>query len=203
MFRFLLLFALLWSLGLVTVHAGPFGLEMGMSKEQMKKELKMTFGNGLRSTGIGRFLYKVKVPKPHSDFGDYYIIVTPEHGLCKILAVNRMTTNGYGSNVKIFYEELKKKIVRLYGRPSDEYDFLRAGSIWDEPRDWTMGLVKEERELKVLWLEVKKKTGSKIEAIKIECFGINREIVNVHLDYEFLNFDEALKVYEAREDNVF
>ena len=103
-FRFLLLlvFALSWFLGLVTVYAGPFGLEMGMSKEQMKKEFKMSFENGLKSTGIGRFLYQVKVPKPHSDFEVYYIIVTPEHGLCKIVAVNSMTTNGYGSNVKVF-----------------------------------------------------------------------------------------------------
>ncbi len=37
-----------------------------------------------------------------------------------------------------------------YGKRT-KYDYLRSGSIWDEPKDWMMSLRQEERTLALFW----------------------------------------------------
>jgi hypothetical protein len=61
-----------------------------------------------------------------------------------------IVTNGYGEEIQTAFREICDALSATYGTPQIA-DFLKTGSIWSEPREWTMGLLKKERELFALW----------------------------------------------------
>ena len=120
--------------------AGPFGLGMGQSLDELSKQMS------LKKTK--EFLFTASTaPRPHPDLQIYQLIVTPQHGLCKVGAVSRtFNTNVYGTAFLAKFDEIESALSEKYGK-SDRQDFLRSGSIWNEPKDWMMGLRKQERVL--------------------------------------------------------
>jgi hypothetical protein len=131
---FLLLFAR-------AAAAGPFGLERGMPLQQVGQVQK-----------IGPGMYQVaQVPKPHSAFESYIVQIGPSTGLCWIKGIGKtVQTGAYGTQLQADFHEMKEKLAGIYGvaRVSDT---LNDGSIWNEPRDWMMGLLKKERRLAAIW----------------------------------------------------
>jgi len=64
--------------------------------------------------------------------------------LVKLAAIGKnVSTSVYGSELKDAFNEMEKSIIAGYG-DSKRYDFLRSGSIWDEPKDFMMGLLKKK-----------------------------------------------------------
>ena len=122
--------------------AGPFGLEMGMSLQDIGGE-PQTLSNGK---------YKLtKVPKPHSAFEAYGVQVAPKGGLCWIKAMGKnISTSSHGVELKSAFSGMKKKLEAKYGKHK-MMDFLLPGSIWNEPEDWTTGISKNERVLAAIW----------------------------------------------------
>ena len=121
-------------------HAGPFGLDMGMTKAQA--------GVGESSEDLGGYRFKIAlVPRPHSAFEAYVLRITPKQGLCQLTAIGKTTdTNGYGEPIRTQFDQLEAALERRYGE-HQRRDFLLDGSIWDEPSEWTVGLAKKERVL--------------------------------------------------------
>jgi hypothetical protein len=85
------------------------------------------------------------VPVPHPAFESYSVTVTQGDGLCKVMGIGKtLDTNSFGTEIQSAFDELEQALARKYGRHK-KFDFLQAGSIWNEPRDWMSGLRHKER----------------------------------------------------------
>ena len=134
-------------LGLMTLSisfpafCGPFGLD---------------FKNfSLAESGCadqkGSFYTCKSVPKPHPDIELYVIQYVEGVGLCMIKGISRDISDSiYGDNIRRKTDEIYDQLTTKYGK-GEKLDFLRPGSIWDEPEDWMMGIIKDERTYAVLW----------------------------------------------------
>jgi hypothetical protein len=175
-------------------QAGPFGLEMGMKLEAIgggPEELKKGF-------------YKIKtVPKPHTAFETYIVQVGQKTGLCYIKAVGKdVTTNVYGVQLESAFEEMEAKVAQTYGK-HDKTDLLMPGSIWKEPQDFMMGLLKKDRMLAAVWSA---KYGSQLtenlKAVSLMAYAQTRNTGHLGLEYQFTNEKDCDTEVSAEEDRV-
>lgn len=124
------------------IAAGPFGLSMGMTIDQIDPN----------AVEIGPGKYKIiSVPKPHSAFEFYVVQVGPTMGLSWIKAVGKdISTSAYGIELRSAFTDMEAKLTKVYGT-GNRTDYLLPDSIWDEPNDWMMSLIQKERYLMTLW----------------------------------------------------
>jgi hypothetical protein len=93
--------------------AGPFGLEMGMSLEQI--------GGNPKEMMKGAYELKT-VPKPDPAFETYIVEVAPKGGLYRITAMGkRIPTDFNGTEVMIEFKDMEKKLEASYGEHLREY----------------------------------------------------------------------------------
>ena len=115
-------------------QAGSFGLCMGMSIEQIDPKAK--------EIAPGKFL-TTNVPKSHSSFEQYIVQIGKENGLCWIKAIDKnVQTSSYGIEIKSEFKSMNSKLSKVYGT-SETTDLLLPGSIWNEPNDFMMALIKK------------------------------------------------------------
>lgn len=127
---------------------GPFGLRPGLTTA----ELEAAVGGRLAPIETATHLFTApRVPRPHTAFESYALLVGPQSGLCQIRAIGiDITTGRHGLQLKSAFDDMATALSEVYGRP-ERIDRLLPGSIWNEPEDWTMGLVKRERFLQAEW----------------------------------------------------
>ena len=92
--------------------------------------------------------------KSNSDyFSKYLVYRTRETGVVyKVVALQYVyDPDQYGNDHRRAFDDLTETIVTKYGEPENKYDFLQSGSVWDEPKDWLMGLRQKERQLTWTW----------------------------------------------------
>ena len=176
----------------ISLNAGQFGLKMGMTLNQIDKHARK-----IRDT-----LYEVKVPKPHSFFESYIVQISPTKGLYFVKAISKdISTNVYGTELKSSFDNLENKLLKAY-RKNTRFDFLRSGSIWNEPKDWMMALRKKERSLMSYW---DKETGFKkvdnLQQIIISANPINTNKGYITLEYYYSIYDECEKEKATKEDD--
>lgn len=179
----------------VAATAGPFGLDMGTPLSELNKQMKLKPEKpALYSTP--------SVPKAHPDFDDYRLVVTPTHGLCKIIAWSKViSTSVYGTELVSKFSDLESALATKYGNPN-RFDYLRNGSIWNEQRDWMMGLHKKERTLKSYWTNEDRELPDSVQAIGLEAMAISTEQAVVKLGYEFKNSDQCIDWIKSQKDSA-
>ncbi len=122
---------------------------MGMSKDQIETAIGIPLQPSL--TGEPHYFSTLLVPQPYAGAESYLLLVLPEAGLCRIsMAGKNVSTDGYGVELRLEYWQLRHLVSGVYGE-WDELDYLFAGSIWDEPRDWMRALERDERRLSTTW----------------------------------------------------
>ncbi|WP_157616976.1 hypothetical protein [Rhodanobacter sp. Soil772] len=168
-----------------TATAAQFGLEPGATFEQINRvaELKL----------VSPYTYSTsKLPNGNVAFDDYRLLITPNQGLCKITAwTPDISSSSYGDRVRDVFSNLFDALTVKYGN-SKKYDFLRSGSIWDEPEDWMMGLAKEERSLVAFWdLKENSSLPDSIKAISLAAHAAGPNHGIIELSYEFNNFGKC------------
>jgi len=175
--------------------AGPFGLEKGMSLEDIG-------GNPIKISDTGHYMLS-SVPKPHSAFETYIVRVAPTGGLFWIRAVGKeIRTNSYGIELKSAFVEIEEKLKATYGK-NTRLDSLLPGSAWNKPNQWMMGLIKTERVLMSLWLEAEGSTlPPDLRSIGLMAVGASENTGKIHLEYEFSNRASCEAELVAQEDNV-
>lgn len=191
-----ILSALLLSACLVATPAiaGPFGFTMGepISKYKVAEALE-----------LGR--YKIQaVPVPRQDMDFVVVTATPAHGICKVTAISKdFPHDAYGTDILGEFDELKSALNQKYG-PSKNFNFLKAGALWDEPREFAMALYKEERTLSSFWpLEVNSgPMADNIANISLTAKALNTDTTYWLLSYEFTNFEACTKALEAKENDA-
>ena len=170
---------------------GPFGLRMGMAPEAV----------GLDHEEVRRGLYKFStVPQPHSGFEYYILKFGPSTGLCWIKGVGvNIQDSAYGVALRSGFTSLKDQLSKVYGQPKD-MDLLMPGSIWDEPRDYMMALVKNERVLISTWDVAGKRD---LKQVGLMASALRRDVGYLSLEYSFTNKDACDEELKALESQVF
>ena len=180
--------------------AGPFGFDPGMTKQQIIDEL----GQNAIKEAKGDVLTLDNAPRPHSGFEEYILVIDPKRGLVKLHAVGvDISTSVYGDELKSAFNSMEESIASGYG-VSKRYDFLRVGSIWDERKDYMMGLLKKERTLESFWPNNDSiKLKGQVATIDLEARALSDEKGYLLLDYEFVGFQEYHEEQKNKENQVF
>ena len=123
-------------------EAAPFGLTRGMTEAQFGLRLKKRAGG----------MYELAtVPEPNPAFAYYLVEIGPTTGLCFVKAVGKeVTTSVDGIQLRSQFSRVRDELALTYGQYG-ETNRLLQGSMWHEPLDWMMGLVKEERLILAVW----------------------------------------------------
>lgn len=128
-------------------YAGPFGMEWGMTKEQLENVGTLELQHQEELFTSFDFIPK----KSHSAFESYQLILGTDEGLVKIVAYgNDITCNDYGTQLKSEFNSMKDSLVKNYGKVSNTFDF-NSSSTWDEADDWMMSLYLDKRVFAVFW----------------------------------------------------
>lgn len=177
--------------------AGPFGLSKGMTLEEVKKY-------GAFVSGDSPFTYTAKtLSNGHPDFEIYSIILTPQQGLCKIQTAGKdVKTSSFGSELKEKHNDLVKALSNKYGSPGNNFDFLRTGSIWKDPQDWMMALLKKERTLASYWSPPERTNlPDSLLTIQLEAAASSGSTGYIRLGYEFDNLDACIAVLKEKKNS--
>lgn len=98
---------------------------------------------------------------------------------------------------------MEKRLAAQYGKYK-RFDWLPSGSIWKEPEDFMMGLLKKDRILNTYWT---KKEGSTLKddlsEIGLQTFALSQDKGFLVLRYSFNNFSECKKENENDQDKAF
>jgi hypothetical protein len=175
-----------WPLaGIAPVQStGPFGLAMGMRKGEVEK-----IAGPLKLAGQTPNVFETaKVPRPLGDFENYLLEILPTSGLCAIRGIGvNIKTSSHGIEVMAGFKRLAGLVEAAYGKYG-QADFLRTGSIWDEPEDWTMALLRQERVLQAAWDRDEGSTmKNNVSEILLNAHALNRETAYMILQYKFDN----------------
>lgn len=110
-------------------YAAPFGLEWGMSKEQvMEMGVELTPSDSVKGN-----YGTTTLPKNLSDAKEYDLFFEQEFGLVLVAAYTRhMTGDLYGSKGKERYSQLKTAIIKKYGKPRLEYEMTGLTRIFGD-----------------------------------------------------------------------
>jgi hypothetical protein len=94
--------------------------------------------------------------------------------------------------VRDAYDRLKAALIARYGPPS-EFDYLKSGSIWREPREWVMAVKQKERRLVAFWSsDSGANLPSDVTGISLEVNAFRSDASYVDLTYEFANFPKCM-----------
>lgn len=177
--------------------AGPLGLNKGMTLAELNKQ-------GSFAPANQPFMYRAKtLANGHPDFEDYTIVLTPEHGLCKIVASGKnIDSSPYGTELEGKFKELVSALTGKYGAPGKNFIGLGSGSIWNQPKDWMMGLLKKERSVAAFWIPPgNAHLPDSLQSIGVEAVALSGSTGYIRLAYEFDNADECMKTLKAKRNS--
>ena len=218
----LILFCLLVCFPSQSFGEGIFGLKKGMSINEIRT---LDFGD-IKQHPDNPDVYMINEPKKPKDvtlvqlfvtppngqlpfalaknakaIALVQLFVTPPNGLLKIGFIWSIKTNVYGDGIRQKFDELHDILTKKYGK-GKKYDYLKHDSIWDEPKDWMMGLLKEERRL-VWFSDITGSNKQTLTGIALEAQAFSREKAALYLKYEFQGFSEYMEKKEAEEASQF
>ena len=181
----------------ISAVAGPLGLSKGMTLEEIKRH-----GNFTLTPEKTSVYSSPTLTNGHPDFERYTVILTPQHGLCKIMAIGKdVSTSVYGSELRSSFEGLSNALSTKYGKSNSAFNFLQAGSIWNEPNEWMMGLFKKERTLSSYWYDSKKKLPDSIHTISLSANALATSKGWITLNYEFDNVDDCIDLLQTKKNS--
>lgn len=171
---------------MVTIlFAAPFGLK----KYTKKTDVIIT------EDGEGGSIFEV--PKPHSMFETYIGNFNEAETLVRVLAVTEeFTTNNYGTTIKSKFNSIKEALDKKYGAGL-HVNYLKDGSIWDEPKDFLMALSKEEYVLLSTWFP----NEGDITGISLVVAIFSSNSAVLMLNYELDGWQEHINSEKADDDS--
>lgn len=175
---------------------GPFGVRMGMPLSELEALA------GPLQTKDGFSYLGSTAPTPHSRFTTYRFLVAEGVGLCGVKgATESIPSNVFGEGITDAFAEISEPLQEKYGKPSFAFDYVQRGSLWREPQDWMMGLLKEDRTLRSSWFkgefkELKGKNPANLPAtlnsIVLKAVAYDMAAGYLVIDYSFENNDECV-----------
>jgi hypothetical protein len=111
-------------------------------------------------------------------------------------------SDSFGQAIKSAVDRVRDDLEVRYGQPQ-ALDLLTPGSIWNDPQDWLMGLVKGERSYAFFWerpANADPKVWRGVKSVSTYA-GASGQQGWVSIEYDFDNgnrCDEALKRQAAK-----
>lgn len=171
----------------------PFGLFMGMQTTDFSQPLKE----------IAPYKFSLETPpKAHPAFSLYILQITPKCGLSWIKAIGGdINTSGYGIELKSAFEGMEEKLNKTYGTCTRN-DFLMFDSIWNEPKDWMMAILKKERFLGSTWdVKSNARLTSALDSVYLNASASDTETGYITLEYILKNSAQSdAEIAEAQDD---
>lgn len=149
----------------ISIFASPFGLEMGMTLEEITEAC-----NGEEPHKIQDEIYLIKPEKSHPLFEEYAVYVNDKTGLYQIRAFSSsIESNKYGEEIKNAFSNLKDRIKKTYGIPEiiDTVD-RNISSFYQTDEYWFKTLKEGSRKLYAIWGE-KQSLKDNLVTITLEC----------------------------------
>ncbi len=183
----LLLSTLAFGLG-NAAHAGPFGLEMGMTRDQIETKIGRR-GHWHLVPDIwshnGSMYFSETAPTDHLAFRRYEYFIDEALGLCKVTAIGWTIYDNQsdGANLRSQYKAITEQLEQRYGKPTNTYD-LKA----------------KQHYLETFW-SADKATAGLPDNIDVVALGVYTEPPNkgyLKLRYEFKNLNECEKNHTKR-----
>jgi hypothetical protein len=183
------------SLFVVTeAFSGPFGIDFGMSFEQVRKTSKTAPEN------IRDDWYIITPPNTHELFEVYLIQIHPVYGVYFIKAISRnISTNGHGTELIGHFNNLVSNIEKTYGKYLKR-DRLNSESIFKESQYFMYTLSRGDRELVAFW---DRDEGSRmpddLSAIIMYAEAKNSSVGYIVIEYSSINYEKI----EEEQSSVF
>ena len=176
-------------LAAAAVSAGPFGLEMGMTLDEVQQAC-----GGRQPVSYGGDLYMVEPEKSHPAFCVYMVRVSESEGLYFVLASGEKVESVMtGEIVRSRFASLKDTLCLTYGdcRVTDE---LASGSAFQKESEWMVALAAGERKLQAVWNRgVSSRLPSDVRQIVLAVSSVSSYEARVSVSYTFANFDAAMQ----------
>ena len=162
--------------------AGPFGLEMGMTLEEVQQAC-----GGRAPEYISDIRYQIEPVKKHPSFSTYIAWIDPINGLCFIRANSEeIDSNNTGDQVKNEFYKVEAALSKLYGKGRLTNELTRDCVFTDEGY-WFYTLRSGERKLEAQWFPKK----SDICWIDLFATAVSFKGAIISLQYEFTNYEKA------------
>ena len=173
---------------------GPFGIDFGMTLEQIRKISSTSPEN------IGDNYYIITPPNTHEQFETYLVQIHPRYGVFFIKAIGKdIRTNGHGTELISRFNNLVSNIERTYGKYLRK-DWLNPESIFTESQYFMSTLSWGDRELVVFW---DREEGSRMPddmlAIIMYAEATTSSIGYIAIEYYSINYDRI----EEEQASVF
>lgn len=185
----------------VAAFAGPFGLEFGMTLDEVKQVATIE-----RVAKNNPFMYFITPNKKSNLLETYRVCISQKYGVFDITAFGyEIEADEYGDKIKNEMSKYLELIKKNYGEPTGNYDFLKSGSIWKEENDWLTALRKKERFYSFSWnISRGAQLPEPIQIITIDTIFANSYSNDccISLVYQAKYYDEALND-ALDEENVF
>lgn len=171
--------------------AGPFGLSMGMTLEEVTEAC-----GGKRPQLIDDDVYLIEPQKRHSMLETYGVYINEEHGLYCIRAFTHdISTSGYGTEIQSAFSALESSLSKSYRKPTKRIDEVAPDSYWTDEKYWMRALSQGARTLAAGW------EGNLPDNLSGVYLGAQAEYDSegfIVLHYEFENHE----LVESAEDEV-
>jgi hypothetical protein len=127
--------------------AGPFGFSCGISKQAITGLV-----GPLKDEGVNEYS-TATAPTPFPNVGYYRLTISPTQGLLKVSAeTNDIDTDTTGAELINQFHTIEADLAKQYGKPTQQDDSLKPGSIWAGQDEWTLSYMKKERTLSSHWV---------------------------------------------------
>lgn len=185
----------------VAAFAGPFGLEFGMTLDEVKQVATIN-----RVADNKPYMYFITPNKKTNLLEIYRVNISPKYGVYDISAFGyTVKSDDYGEKIKSEFQKIADLIKINYGEPSSKFDFLKSGSIWKESNEWLTSLRKGERVYSYFWsADSNDKLITPLKTISLE-INFEDDYSNecfLRLSYQALFYREAMDDVLS-EENVF
>ena len=177
----------------------PFGLTVGYAVEDFE-----ALGVEFSQSEDNEYLYFTpEPPRTHPDFEMWALLIHPSTGLCELRVAGKdIETTPHGTSMTSAFLGMVTSLRDSYGEQQNNIS-LESGSIWDEPEDWTMGVLRGERVVQAVWKEeYGSNLPSNIEEIILQVRMQSRHNGFFLLQYRFENYEECTNSIEEEKRSV-
>ncbi|MCD6663625.1 MAG: hypothetical protein LT082_09520 [Comamonas sp.] len=178
---------------------GPFGFKQGLTRAEVES---MVGESSTLLPGSKNAYLLNNAPKPHGAFENYVAVIGDVSGLCVVRGIGKdITSSRHGIQLKTSFNEMEATISELYGS-SEKTDRLLPGSIWKDPEDWMMGLVKEERFLFAQWPRKGQVLKNELDSVALAARAKGSGTGYLILEYSFQNHEQCSEESKAAEKDA-
>ena len=185
----------------VSTMAGPFGLEQGLTRDQLD------LGEDYKQ---GEFLKLKSVPIPYKDFEKYYIKTTDKSGVCSIMSQSPYNTwDPNGNKSQHVFDELEETLDTIYGKNiKKDMRYVDPSSGLTGRSDFIKSINKKVRSHRIEWDNRGKEITNGVKKVTLIIFADSDDSSRVILFYKFMNdsdcdnYIDPIKASKAKESSL-